>query len=69
LQIQHAAIRGHSVPPKKYPVDFPLEALQPQLVVGEVNQALMHIEYIPEAIITEKIVWELKRTVLEERLR
>jgi hypothetical protein len=69
LQIQHAAIRGHPVPPKKYPADFPLGALQPQLVVGDVNQALMQVNYIPDSINADVISWELKRAVLETRLR
>ena len=68
-KIQHTSLGGYAKPPKGYPGDFPLKALQPQLVVGEVNQAIMHVDYIPEAIISEKISWTMNRSVLEARLR
>ncbi|KIM24854.1 hypothetical protein M408DRAFT_26650 [Serendipita vermifera MAFF 305830] len=68
FMIQHSALGGINEPPKGYPLAFPLEALQPQLIVGEVNQAIIHIEYIPESTKTEPVNWTLSRELLEGRL-
>lgn len=67
--IQSRAIDGPDYPHIDYPEDWPLEALQPRLVVGEMAQAILHVEYIPEEIVTERASWALKRGVLEERLK
>jgi hypothetical protein len=55
--------------PIDYPEDLELSALQPQLVVGKLSQAIMSVEYISEEMVMEKITWKLKATVLEEHLR
>ncbi|KAG8823849.1 hypothetical protein FRC17_009237 [Serendipita sp. 399] len=67
--LEHSLLRDYEQPPIGYPSDFPLGALQPQLVVGEMSQALMSVDYIPEELVEDKIKWPYRRTVMEEKLR
>jgi hypothetical protein len=68
-QTQSRIIDGPEYASIDYPSEFPLQALQPRLIVGEQSQAILHVEYIPDEIVHETIDWPLKRGALEDRLR
>jgi hypothetical protein len=46
--------------PPKFPDNLPLDMLQPRLIAGDVSQAILQVEFIPE---------ELKTTHLYEAMR
>ncbi|CCA69193.1 hypothetical protein PIIN_03093 [Serendipita indica DSM 11827] len=67
--LQDRIISVPSKPPRGYPPAYDLDALQPQLVVGDLTQAIMSVEYIPEELQEETIDWSFKRSVMEEKLK
>ncbi|KAG8816259.1 hypothetical protein FRC17_000381 [Serendipita sp. 399] len=66
--LKHNSIKGYDRPPRKYPEDFPLDALQPRVLVGDVNQAIMCAEYVPEELEKSKVTWSHKRNIMEDKL-
>jgi hypothetical protein len=55
LQIHHACIAGISALPPSCPEAFDMERLQPKVIVGDMSQAIMNSEYIPEQSKTQPI--------------
>ncbi|KAG8854044.1 hypothetical protein FRB91_004122 [Serendipita sp. 411] len=66
--LKHTIIAEQERPPKKYPEHFPIDALQPRVLVGDLNQAIMRVDYVPEEIEKTKVVWRLKRSIMEDKL-
>lgn len=55
--------------PPKFPDNLSLESLEPRLVVGDVSQAILHVDYIPEEIKTMQVNDDLRPVAFENRIR
>ncbi|PVF95046.1 hypothetical protein CPB86DRAFT_739378 [Serendipita vermifera] len=67
--VQHLSISASKVKLSRHPKEFPLNALEPRLIVGDIAQATLHVDYIPEEITNQVVEWEYKRSSMEAKLR
>jgi len=59
LKISHSCMSEISALPPSCPEAFDMERLQPKVIVGDMSQAIMSTEYIPEKS-TRKAIPELR---------
>jgi len=68
LKISHSCMSEISALPLMCPETFDVERLQPKVIVGDMSQAILSTEYIPEKSVSEPI-GELRNLTFRERLR
>ncbi|KIM19859.1 hypothetical protein M408DRAFT_334238 [Serendipita vermifera MAFF 305830] len=65
---QHQAIEVIKEEPNGFPVDLPPMLLQPRLIHGDVNQAILRTRYTPNEVKSDKLSRTMKTMTLKELL-